>query len=49
MEINGKYIARVTSVTSVARATKRKHQEVRKTYDFVKNNVFEVTERFFDQ
>ena len=36
-------------VTSVARATKRKHQEVRKTYDFVKNNVFEVTERFFDQ
>ena len=29
-------------VTSVARAVKRKHQEVRITYDFVKNNVFEV-------
>ena len=35
-------------VTSVARAAKRKHQEVRKTYDFVKNNVFEVNESFFD-
>ena len=38
-------------VTSVARAAKQKHQEVRTTYDFVKNklNVFEVDESFFDQ
>ena len=37
--------------TSVARAAKQKHQEVRTTYDFVKNklNVFEVDESFFDQ
>ena len=40
--------ARVTSVARAARAAKRKHQEVRKTYDFVKKNVFEVKESFFD-
>lgn len=34
-------------VTSVARAEKRKHQEGRILYEFVKNNLFEVKESFF--